>query len=386
MQAAQAGPVSVGATPIVAAPTTDYAGRTAAPSLDKSSEFTDLQRQAALSIQGALSGQAPSLAELQSREAASRGTGAQLSLAAGARGRSVAAANRTAATQIAQIRQNAAAQGAQLRAQEQAQARGELASLGTAARGQDIQLATTESGQKLAADLASDDRMQGVLSERAKLKLAADQGNQDAQVKLQSLQASLDSEMERFNAAQLQNASAADAENYLKALGLDDAYTKSVRDQWLELERLGMTEDLEKLKLQVMERIAVMQDTPGFWDKVGVLSGFMGGIGQAVGGAAKASDRRVKVNVAKLEGKDLDAFLQATRSAFEWDYSNPAKHGEGRHHGPMAQDIQKSKLGRTAVIEDQEGVLNLDFHRLAALALMGLGRLDERVSKMEGSR
>jgi hypothetical protein len=315
------------------------------PPTAEESEFKRLQRMAADEIQKTLEGKTPSLATLQQRAMFDKAIATQAALAAGARGRSVASAARTQANNTGTLQMQAADAGAQLRAQEIADARKELASLATAGRGQDI--------------------------------------NED------QFEAGLDVDIQKFNSTQLQNASAQDAENYLKALGLDDAYIKSVKDQWLAYQQLGMTDAIERLKIATSLELAKMAKTKDGWDKLLAIGGFIGNVGEGVGAIVgsmdpKPSDRRVKVKVMKIEGPALDEFLNATRSAFDWKYKDPEKHGKGRHQGPMAQDIMKSRLGRMAVLKDEEGVLNLDFRRLAALALMGLGRLDARMSKLEG--
>jgi hypothetical protein len=220
------------------------AGRTTTAGVSGQSQWTDSQREAAAAIRNAMAGQGPSAAELQGRAAADRAAAEQLSMAAGARGRNVAAANRIAAANIAQIHQQAAGQAAELRAREQAQARGELAQLGTAARGQDLQAETSNAELTLKAALASDDRAYGASVENAK--------------------------------------------NALAAVGLDDKYTNEWLGRWLEMRQQNQTEKLAIMERDLRVWLANHPQAKDFWDKLGAIGGFLGGLGQGVTAAAKA--------------------------------------------------------------------------------------------------
>jgi hypothetical protein len=220
------------------------AGRTTAAGVANNSEFTDLQRQAAAAIRATLSGQTPSLAQLQAREGSNRLVAQQLSAAAGARGRSVASANRVAQNNIGQLGVEQQAQAAQLRAQELAQARTELASLGTAGRGQDIQVATSDAELQLKAAISSDDREYGAGVENAR--------------------------------------------NALAAVGLDDKYANEWMGNWLTLRGQNQTE-----KIAIMERdmriwLANHPAAKDFWDKLASIGGLLGGGGEAVTSASTA--------------------------------------------------------------------------------------------------
>jgi len=240
--------------------------------------------------------------------------------------------------------------------------------------------------QQLAASIASDDRLQTTLTKQAELQQAANAGDRDAQVELQKVQAQLTQDMEKFNATQLQNASAAEAENYLKALSLDDAYVASVRTAWLQAEQQGNQAALDALKIKVSLDIAQLSKSKDFWDKLQAVSGFLGGAGQAAGALATASDRRIKTAIEDVSATDIDEFLRALHYANQsWEYKEPEKWGHGRYVGPMAQDVGATKLGAGAVSES-DGTLILDLRRMLGLALAALGRLDERVTELTRER
>jgi hypothetical protein len=298
-----------------------------------------------------LAGQTPSVAQRGLESNLARLSREQLSVAAGARGQSTAAALRNAGTNIGLTGAGLAGQTADLRAKEISDAARGLLESGTATRGQDIdvgkteaqlgtqvelenaklrdnaiqaarerlargeittaqleteiskanaefqqrtseanqqknmQVALTNADQEFKASLASDQRLQEVFSERARLKLAADQGDQDAAVRLNGLQAQIDSEINRFNAQQIQTASAQNIENRLKALGLDDAFATAARDLWLRAELGGDAAQIELLKTQIEARIGEAQRSQASRDKwyqrfAGLLSA---GTGVAVG-------------------------------------------------------------------------------------------------------
>jgi hypothetical protein len=231
-------PTRTTVAPPVIAPITTTAG------IRGESGWTDVQREAAAAFRATLAGTTPSLAMLQQQEGFDRSSAEQLSMAAGARGRSVAAGNRIAAANIAQIHQQAAAEGAKLRASEVATATTGLGDIATEARGQDIVVETSDADIRLRADIASDDRAYGSSVENAK--------------------------------------------NALTATGLDDKYVTDWLGGWLILRGQNQTE-----KMAIMERdLRVwLQENPvakDFWDKLGAVAGLAGGLGQAASGAAQA--------------------------------------------------------------------------------------------------
>jgi hypothetical protein len=386
-------------------PETEYAGDTQVRQVSGESEWQDLQREAAGYIRDAMAGKTLSPAAMEAQAKFDRAQAQQKSLAAGARGRSVASANRIAADKTAELAGQSAIEIAKIKAAEAAEARKEAAALGTTAHGQAVDVQKTNVNVGTTVDLANDDRYQGVLTHRSDIKAKALAGDQDAINQLNIQEGQWAQDLAKFNATQLQNASAQDVENYLKGVGLDDAFVSKMRDQWLEAQELGQKDRLAKLASDTQIAIANLQKEQGsgFWDNLMKILPALGPIGQGAAALLTAmddkkqapaapanpgSDKRMKTNIVKLEGPELDEFLKATRGAFEWDYKEPEKEGRGagKYHGPMANDLAKSALGRTAISRDEEGMMRLDLRRLAAMALSGLGRLDERMAKVEGKK
>jgi len=66
----------------------------------------------------------------------------------------------------------------------------------------------------------------------------------------------------------------------------------------------------------------------------------------------------------------------------EYEYKNP-EHGVGRFVSPMAQELLKTELGKTAVVKSPEGHLMVDYGRLGALSISAAVDLHKRVKELE---
>lgn len=71
-------------------------------------------------------------------------------------------------------------------------------------------------------------------------------------------------------------------------------------------------------------------------------------------GAMFASDERLKHKV-RYAGDSIDETLESM-SPFLWEYKNPA-FGEGEYVGVMAQDLQKSPVGKQMIEETPQGLM-----------------------------
>ena len=65
------------------------------------------------------------------------------------------------------------------------------------------------------------------------------------------------------------------------------------------------------------------------------------------------SDARLKTNITPVSKEDM-AELKKNLKAYSFDYVS-SEYGEGNFVGVMAQDLEKSKLGKTLVTEDSQG-------------------------------
>lgn len=90
-------------------------------------------------------------------------------------------------------------------------------------------------------------------------------------------------------------------------------------------------------------------------------------IGQGVGAAMAFSDERLKTNIEPVSKEDL-AELKAAIKPYRFNYISD-EFGKGDWIGVMAQDLEKTKLGRQVVAETPEGHKYLVPHKVMSLFL-----------------
>ncbi len=78
--------------------------------------------------------------------------------------------------------------------------------------------------------------------------------------------------------------------------------------------------------------------------------------------------------------KKLDEFVSNLK-AYKYKYKDPA-HGDGTYVSPMAQDLEKSELGKSMVIDTPEGKL-VDYSRAAGTMLATAAMLNDRMEDLE---
>lgn len=94
-------------------------------------------------------------------------------------------------------------------------------------------------------------------------------------------------------------------------------------------------------------------------------------IGQGAGAAAMFSDERLKTDIEPIAHEDL-AEMTSHLKAYAFNYKDD-KHGKGRWVGVMAQDLLKSKLGKTLVETDSEGNLQINCNKVMGMFLATMG-------------
>jgi hypothetical protein len=118
------------------------------------------------------------------------------------------------------------------------------------------------------------------------------------------------------------------------------------------------------------------------------------GVGQKMADAINARNRSATLSmiddvgeapVSDVNQKNIKEFMDKTK-AVNFEYKHPEKHGRGEFTGIIAQDAEKSRLGRNMVIKDEEGVrhLNMEPRRFNPMVLAGLANLNNRLRKVEG--
>lgn len=95
--------------------------------------------------------------------------------------------------------------------------------------------------------------------------------------------------------------------------------------------------------------------------------------------SALFSDESLKENI-KPGDKDLTDFLN-TIGHSKYEYKDE-KHGVGTFVSPMAQELRKTKLGKSAVIDTPEG-LKVDYSRLEGITLSALSLLNKKLNRLK---
>lgn len=130
------------------------------------------------------------------------------------------------------------------------------------------------------------------------------------------------------------------------------------------------------------QQLAASKDASerAFWG--GIISSGLQALGAVGASAALASDMRAKTNITDGDG-DVMNMLDKLK-AYGFDYKNPKKHGEGNRIGIMAQDAQKSPLGKSFTLKGK--TLSLDVANALGAALAASANLHARLKKVEGRK
>ncbi len=94
----------------------------------------------------------------------------------------------------------------------------------------------------------------------------------------------------------------------------------------------------------------------------------MGMLTQGAGMAAMAfSDERLKTNIQEIPREEIQEMKKHLK-AYAFNYVND-DYGTGDWVGVMAQDLEKSKLGKTLVVENEDGLKQIDLKKLLSMFL-----------------
>lgn len=109
--------------------------------------------------------------------------------------------------------------------------------------------------------------------------------------------------------------------------------------------------------------------------------GWATGAAGALPGLVAMSDETTKTDI-KSADKNLGKFLSKL-SASDYEYKDK-KHGQGRFVSPMAQELEKSEIGKSMVVETPGGKM-VDYGRAAGTYLSAAAMLHKRLNKLEKS-
>lgn len=304
--------------------------------MEQSNQAREYQNRLSQQLTDTAEGKSPSLAAMQAKEAANRNLAAANAQAASARGGYNPALARQLIATRADIQRQGNRDAVEAQLAERTEAQRSLGQIATNMRGQDITTASKN------ADLSVqyDQLRQQYIS----MGMDVAKANQMAALQIKQMQ----QQQSQF----------------------DDTLTQQKYEYG---HNLGQRREEARTAANEAEK-----------DRI--LGGISGMATAAVMPGAPApipSDKRVKTDI-KTDKKELYAMLDKIRpSAFE--YKEPTKHGSGRHVGVMAQDLEKSKAGKTLVHDTKEGK-KVDFgHGLAAM-LAAQADLHKRLKKLEGKK
>lgn len=132
-------------------------------------------------------------------------------------------------------------------------------------------------------------------------------------------------------------------------------------------------QDLARLyeQMRVQRDIAAQQAQAQFG---GSALGALGTLGAAI-----FSDERLKTDI-KDGAEDIHDFLEALGS-HKYKYKNP-EHGEKTYYSPMAQELEKSEIGSSMVIDTPEGKA-VDYRRGLGAILAAQADMHKRIKELE---
>ena len=133
---------------------------------------------------------------------------------------------------------------------------------------------------------------------------------------------------------------------------------------------------------QLLTQLIGAQLAAGSEDNSGLIGQIVGGIGgvAATVGGAMMSDRELKVDIQEVK-EDLDTTMDALQG-YSFEYIKTETLPPGPRVGVMAQDLEKTDLGRRVVVDTPSGK-GVDLAHAVGLALAAVSRLNERLSVLE---
>jgi hypothetical protein len=325
--------------------------------------WTQGQGSLAASLQNTITNpNASSVAQIQQQQAFAQQMAQQQGLAAAmGRGGNAALAARTAMNNVGGLGAQQAAASALQRANEVASAQGQLGNVLQQGAGNALQVGGQNTANQQQTNLSNQAAAMAALSQNAQQQQAASQFNASNQQQTALANQAAQQAAASQNAQQAQAANAANQTAQVTTTGQNIA-------QQNNLGQLTNTANANQVNAQVG---ALNAQTAAKAQLGNLIS---------TGGAAILSDERVKENIHDVPGDVMRDFL-ASLQPQSWRYRGD----DQPRVGPMAQDIEKSPIGRTLVRETPIGKA-ID-HGAAITAMLGaLGDVGKRIAALESAR
>lgn len=94
------------------------------------------------------------------------------------------------------------------------------------------------------------------------------------------------------------------------------------------------------------------------------------------------SDERIKTEVQESDGYVIDALNKL--KAYTYKYRE-SKYGEGKRVGVMAQDLEKSYVGKLIVTEDKQGIKHIDDKKAISFLLAAVAELSKKLDQVSSA-
>lgn len=373
-------------------------------------------------LKGAIAGTDPSVAAIMLRQATDRNVANQYALAASAPGMNAGLAERQAMLGASDINSQAAASEAILRAKEITDARAQLADLLGAQRTGDINVATTQytTTQGVNSDYATAQNTRSGLN--AQLSNSTGIANANNTTSANTSTATLAAQIAEANAkneadraakqADLnQTASTTNAGNDLTAQTNTSQLAQAIALANAKAANDAATTNANNTNTTNNNNAGNVVTTRGqdITSKQNAAGDALTASGQGVTAAAAAadaqakkaaadaalagglatalvskSDRRAKTDIKPHSDADMASLLTALGKSYEYRYKKPDSPGAapGKNFGPMAQDIEKSKIGKS-MVRNVNGEKQIDLGRAVLAALSAVGAQNKRIDKIE---
>jgi len=158
-----------------------------------------------------------------------------------------------------------------------------------------------------------------------------------------------------------------------------EAYAQDLNRQQTALQNREATKagiSSQTQQLQAGANLNKQQQTKKlFTSGMDMASNFMGG-----------SDENIKKNVKNVSSKDLEDFAEKLNAKkFNYKQPNGELYQDGEVTGVMAQDLEKSKIGKTMVVDSDEGKM-VDFKRAVPVTMAAISDIMKRIKKIEKSK
>jgi len=381
-----------------------------------SSQWEGRQRTLADALQAQMEGRGgPSLAEMQMQRGLNQSLANANAQAASMRGINPAMALRQTQNNAAAMQQDTLTNQSMLRAQEQQTAREQFGNLSTQARGQsaDMERAQAELQQQAAmqnqqaentarANNQSSELQQRGLNDAQERflregQMTMDERDRQAKMDLGKLRVNENVGLNQINSGAYADTSKnrqgmlSGAASGIAAIFSDANKKTDIKPVSAPTEQGKMdvsvdgkkaeTTEVKKPEIDYQPKDNAEAMGMNFVKAAHAITKAAQGAG-ASSAAAAASDKGSKKNIGNAgnEGK-VKEFLDAL-SAYTYRYKEPEKNGAGEHLGVMAQDLEKSSIGKTMVHDTPEGKM-VDFGKAGGALLASQAMINDRLSELE---